>query len=207
MLFWLAIIVGLVMAVWGRKRGLFVLWQCLINSAVAIYVAVMLIPRLVGMLPEIGQTPYHHTTAMFGLGLIFFVAMQTLSATLLSGFGEVRFPAIFDGLVAAVVGFATGYMATSFLAFTLYAMPFAESDGAAWLFGQDRRPAAVKAVESVCNTVGSLSMQFHDDQVQRTIRWYLLARGGQDELPPETIGPNHLKPVPPNEKDFPPWRK
>ncbi|NLH15810.1 MAG: hypothetical protein GX455_04460 [Phycisphaerae bacterium] len=207
MLFWLAIILGLGMAVWGRKRGLFVLWQCLMNSAMAIYVAVMLTPRLVGMLPEIGQTPYHHTTAMFGLGLILFLAMQTLSATLLSGFGEVRFPAIFDGFVAAVVGFVTGYIATSFLAFTLYAMPFAEGDGVAWLFGQNRRPASVKTIESVCDTVGSLSLQFHDDQVQRTIRWYLLARGGTNEFPTDTIGPSHPKPIPPNEKDFPPWQK
>ena len=75
MLFWLAIIVGLAMAAWGHKRGLFVLWQCLFNAGVAIYVAVMLTPRLVGMLPEIGQTPYHHTTAMFGLGLILFVCV------------------------------------------------------------------------------------------------------------------------------------
>lgn len=206
-MFWLAIFLGLVAAVWGRKRGLFVLWQCLINSAVAIYVAVMLTPRLVGLLPEVGQTPYHHASAMFGLGLILFVAMQTLSATLLSGFGEVRFPAIFDGFGAAVAGFAAGYMATSFLAFALYAMPFAESDEVAWLFGQDRRPAAVKAVESVCNTVGSLSLQFHDDQVQRTIRWYVLARNGESESFPDMMSPTRPKILPPDEKDFPPWRK
>jgi hypothetical protein len=207
MLFWLAIIIGVAMATWGQKRGLFVLWQCLFNAAIAIYVAVMLTPRLVGMLPEIGQTPYHHTTAMFGLGLILFVALQTTSASLLSGFGELRFPAVFDGPGAALAGFGTGYMAASFLAFTLYAMPFAGNDGMDWLFPQGRLPAAVKTVESVCNTVGSLSMQFHDDQVRRTIRWYLQARGGEINLPPETISPIRPKPVGPNEKDFPPWQK
>lgn len=207
MLFWLAMIVGVAMAAWGHKRGLFVLWQCLFNAGVAIYIAVMLTPRLVGMLPEIGQTPYHHTTAMFGLGLILFVALQTTSATLLSGFGEVRFSAIFDGLVSALAGFGTGYMAASFLAFTLYAMPFAGAEGMGWLFPKDRLPVAVKTVESVCETVGTLSMQFHDDQVRRTIRWYIQARGGESFMPPETIGPIQPKPVGPNEKDFPPWQK
>lgn len=207
MLFWLAMIVGLALAVWGRKRGLFVLWQCLVNTAIAIYVAVMLTPRLVGILPEIGQTPYHHTTAMFGLGVILFVILQTTSATILSGFGAVRFPAIFDGLGAALAGFGTGYMAASFLAFMLYAMPFAGDDGMDWLFPKDRLPAAVKAVESVCDTVGVLSIQFHDDQVRRTINWYLQARGGQDQLLPETLSPAPPKPVKPNEKDFPPWQK
>jgi hypothetical protein len=207
MLFWLAIMVGLVLAAWGRKRGLFVLWQCLFNAGVAIYAAVMLTPRLVGMLPEIGQTPYHHTTAMFGLGVILFVILQTTSATILSGFGEVRFPAIFDGLGAALAGFGTGYMAASFLAFMLFAMPFAGDDGMGWLFPKGRLPAAVKAVESVCDTVGVLSMQFHDDQVRRTIRWYIQARGGQEELLPETLTPARPKPVGPNEKDFPPWQK
>lgn len=207
MLFWLAIIVGLALAAWGHKRGLFVLWQCLFNTGVAIYVAVMLTPRLVGMLPEIGQTPYHHTTAMLGLGVILFVALQTISATLLSGFGEVRFSAIFDGLVSAMAGFGTGYMAASFLAFTLYAMPFAGGDGMGWLFSKGRLPAAVKTVDAVCETVGTLSMQFHDDQVQRTIRWYIQARGGESFMPPETISPIRPKPVGPNEKDFPPWQK
>ncbi len=207
MLFWLAIIAGVAMAAWGRKRGLFVLWQCLFNAAIAIYVAVMITPRLVGMLPEIGQTPYHHTTAMFGLGVILFVALQTTSASLLSGFGEVRFPAIFDGPVAALAGFGTGYMAASFLAFMLYAMPFAGDDGMGWLFPKGRLPAAVKAVESVCDTVGTLSIQFHDDQVQRTIRWYIQARGGPNDYVPETLSPIRPKPVGPNEKDFPPWQK
>jgi hypothetical protein len=203
----LAIMVGLALAAWGHKRGLFVLWQCLFNASVAIYVAVMLTPRLVGMLPEIGQTPYHHTTAMFGLGVILFVMLQTTSMTILSGFGEVRFPAIFDGLGAALAGFGTGYMAASFLAFMLYAMPFSGDDGMGWLFTKGRLPAAVKAVESVCDTVGSLSMQFHDDQVRRTINWYLRERGGQEELLPETLSPAIPKPVAPNEKDFPPWQK
>jgi hypothetical protein len=207
MLFWLAIIIGVAMAAWGRKRGLFVLWQCLFNAAIAIYVAVMLTPRLVGMLPEIGQTPYHHTTAMFGLGVILFVMLQTTSATILSGFGEVRFPAIFDGLGAGLAGFGTGYMAASFLAFMLYAMPFAGDDGMGWLFPKGRLPAAVKAVESVCETVGTLSIQFHDDQIQRTIRWYIQARGGQNDYVPETLTPTRPKPVGPNEKDFPPWQK
>ena len=66
---------------------------------------------------------------------------------------------------------------------------------------------AVKAVKSVCDTVGSLSIQFHDDQVRRTINWYLRARGGQKELLPETLSPASPKPVAPNEKDFPPWQK
>jgi hypothetical protein len=98
-------------------------------------------------------------------------------------------------------------MAASFLAFMLYAMPFAGDDGMGWLFPQGRLPAAVKTVESVCDTVGVFSMQFHDDQVRRTIRWYIQARGGRDELPPEILIPATPKPVAPNEKDFPPWQK
>jgi hypothetical protein len=209
MLFWLAIMVGGGLAAWGRKRGLFVLWQCLFNAGVAIYVAVMLTPRLVGMLPEIGQTPYHHATAMFGLGVILFVILQTTSMTILSGFGDVHFPAIFDGLGAALAGFGTGYMAASFLAFTLYAMPIAGADGMDWLFPKSNKedPASIKTVRAVCETVGVLSIQFHDDQVRRTIRWYIQARGGENNMPPETISPARPKPVGPNEKDFPPWQK
>lgn len=208
LLFYLAIIAGAALAAWGRKRGLFVLWQCLFNTGVAIYIAVMITPRLVGLLPEIGQTPYHHTTAMFGLGVILFVALQTTSASLLSGFGEVRFPAFFDGPVAALAGFGTGYMAASFLAFTLYAMPFAEAEGMGWLLPKGQTdPASVKTVKAVCETVGVLSIQFHDEQVQRTIDWYQYARGGKDAVVPETLSPVGPRPVGPNEKDFPPWKK
>jgi hypothetical protein len=55
--------------------------------------------------------------------------------------------------------------------------------------------------------VGTLSIQFHDDQIQRTIRWYIQARGGQNDYIPETLSPASPKPVAPNEKDFPPWQK
>ncbi len=205
MLFWLAIAGGVGMAVLGRKWRLFIMWQCLFNLSIAVYVAVMITPRLAGMLPELSQTAYHHASAMMALGLVIFVALQSFTAGFLSTFGEVKFPAVFDGPGAGVIGFIVGYVAVSFLVFSAYAMPFAQTDWGQKLFG-DHAPSAVKAVESVCDTVGKLSIQCHDDQVQRTILWYVRARGGSDVDTSGSINP--LPPIKrPDDKDFPPWPK
>ncbi len=176
MLFWLAIAVGVIFAYIGIRIGFYMVWQSLFNVLVAIYLSVMITPRLVGLIPELSNSGYNTAACVIGLMVVIFLVLQTVTACFLTGISDVRFPGIFESVGTGALGFVLGYVIASFVLFTIYMMPVSRIPAVeenVFKWDEKIRPASVRATEKACGFVGDVSLQYHDTTVQDVCDWLL----------------------------------
>jgi len=169
--FWLAIIGAVIFAWLGVRMGFYMAWQSLFNSLIALYVGVMLTPRLVGLVPDIGASGYHAAACVTGIAVLVFILLETVTACFLTGISDVVFPRIFQTIGAAALGFVLGYVVVSFVLFIIYVMPFSRASFMRYVFPPGQQPVCVAAVTHACGFVDSISLQYRKDAIADVVDW------------------------------------
>lgn len=155
-----AILVGVIFAVIGIRKGFFPMWLLLFNILLSIYVGVMLSPTLVAVRPDMEQEPYYLASFIAVTSVMLFVVLQTIAVSFFGELGECFCPKIFDTAGAAVLGFLAGFCVLSFVYFIVCIMPFSKKPFMKEAFGDGvSAPAGVKSVVKVCDFVSSISLQ------------------------------------------------
>jgi hypothetical protein len=128
MMFWIAILAG-VLFVWLAVRvGFYETWVLFFNIVIAIYVSVFLAPLLAELAPApSGAASYHVALCMTVLAGGCFALLQGLSFVFLTGQYHIPFPRVFDIVLSGVLGFAAGFLTLSFVALVLTMTPLAEN--------------------------------------------------------------------------------
>jgi len=109
------------------KKGLYDGWVLLIDTAVSVYLAVMLSPTLIDAFSINPEKTSVIAFIIIATALISFGILYALAYILFLGQFEVKFPKIVDMSGAALTGFAAGLLAWSFIIFVLVASPMGKS--------------------------------------------------------------------------------
>lgn len=127
MVFWLAVLVGALFAWIAVQIGFYATWILLFNLGLSIYMAIFLTPVVISNIPAVTAIPYYgYALTLVSIAIAsLFVTYGTCYACL-SGRLQFEFPKVFDRPVAGVLGFLTGFLAGSFVAFVFWLTPLAQ---------------------------------------------------------------------------------
>jgi hypothetical protein len=128
MVFWIAILVGVLFVWLAVRMGFYETWVLLFNIIVAMYLAIFAAPIVAELAPTPGgASSYGMALSMALLGGGSFALLQGLSYVFLTGQYNVPFPRVFDILLSGVLGFFAGFLVLSFVALALATTPLAEN--------------------------------------------------------------------------------
>jgi hypothetical protein len=143
MVFWIAILVGVLFVWLAVRMGFYDTWSLLFNVVVSIYVAIFLAPLVARLAPASGgASPYGMALSMIVLSGGCFAILYGLSYVFLTGQFSVRFPRFFDILLAGALGFVAGFLILSFAALVIATTPLARHKlvGSIGFSRQSQRP-------------------------------------------------------------------
>ncbi len=173
MLFWLAVIGGAAVSYVALKKGFFPIWAVLFNTLVSVYLGVMLLPVIAAVIPNSGTAAYFYSCSlcMLAVAVIAFVFLQTIASNYFSGGFAVTFPVIFNNIVAATLGFITGYVATCFVLLVVGIMPITAHPFVSGTLDADHLAPAVKVpVTATCGFIARASMQIYPNVADGIIK-------------------------------------
>ena len=164
MIILVAIVVGVVFAVVGIRKGFFSTWAILFNILISIYLSIMITPVLVDRILFLGRTSYHVAGCVVVVGIVFFAILHTIASSFLTETFEVSFPKLFNSAAAAILGFLTGYLLLNFVLFAICITPVSQQPIMKIFCGDDALGSVtMPAVRGACNFVNKVSLQRYED--------------------------------------------
>jgi hypothetical protein len=127
MAFWIAILIGILFAWLAVQRGFFESLILLFNIVISIYVAIFLAPVIADLTPAIeGAAAFKIALTLLVLGGGCFALLFGISFVLLTGQFHIAFARVLDIVVAGALGFASGFLAWSFIALIVTTTPLSD---------------------------------------------------------------------------------
>jgi hypothetical protein len=123
MMFWLTIVLSLIFAYLGMRKGFYETLVFAFNLGLSVYLGLFLTPYLVTTIPATLDIPGGLPLTLFLLCLAFFLILFSASFLLFTGQFTVSFPKICDVLGASFIGFLSGFFLVSFLSVILSMAP------------------------------------------------------------------------------------
>lgn len=167
MVIWLGILIGLILGFFMfRMKKFIAAWALLLNVLIAIYIGVMVTPTLAGLVSELGQSRYNIAPTVFVITVLVYALLHFLTNNFLSGKLEASFPQMLSTLGSGVLGFIAGFIATCFVFFVVYIMPFSANENVGKFIGRpdpDQLPSAAVVVTKGAQFINSASMQVFDN--------------------------------------------
>ena len=105
MFLWLTIIISVLFAYLGYRKGFFVMFATLFNLMFAIFVAVLSTPKLLSFSPGYESSGYYAAASVFLLFLLVFGVLEFFACFYFLRDSEGCFPILFDKIGAVIFGF------------------------------------------------------------------------------------------------------
>ena len=172
MMFWIAILTGVIFVVIGIRKKFCLMWVTFFNIMVTIYSSIMLTPTIIGLFPNIKDIGYNRAICVLGVGAIVFAILHAITNYYFIDIDKISFPEIPGKIGAGILGFISGYFMCSFVLFVICITPFPEYPFVKNVFGEKNiAPTAAKTVDKVCNFVGAISLQVDNSTNAKVIDW------------------------------------
>ena len=184
MVFWVAILVGVLFAWLAVRLGFYATWVLLFNVLVSIYIAIFLSPVVTVFAPTSGwAASYGVTLSMVVLAGGCFAILHGLSYVFLTGQFKIPFPRVFDVLLSGLLGFTTGFLILSFAAIVLTTTPLAQHEivGAVG-FNRQSQQANIRCLARCCDLIHAIT-RFGDGKDTTQVAIDRLIDAGNDLEP------------------------
>ena len=213
-MFWCAILIGILATLMAIKTGVYMMWAILFNTLISIYLGVMLCPTIIGLIPDIGDSRYHHAGCVGGIAVVIFAIFQTITVNFLLGEEAdknekneeaINFPKVVNTIGAGLVGFFLGYVVCGFVLFVFLITPISNEPMVKSICKQSG--FASQSVQAVCGFVGGFSLQRHDKASPKDIAEWLTTPEKKrkprrtetkkpeiEEVKTETVSPEKVEP-------------
>jgi hypothetical protein len=155
MVFWIAILSG-VLFVWLAVRlRFYATWVLLFNILVSIYVSVFLAPIVAEFAPAPGgAASYGMALSMLVLAGGCFALLHGLSYVFLTGQFNIPFPQVFEILLSGLLGFVAGFIILSFVAIVLTTTPLAQQEMVSSLgLNEQSQQSNISCLARCCNLI------------------------------------------------------
>ncbi len=121
MTLWIGIVLALIIAALMAKKGLYETWTLLFNVVIAVYLGLTVGPVLKGLLGVQGRGG--EVFVMLGTAVISLTVLYLFSYVIFLSQFQVTFPKILDFAGGGLLGFLTGLLIWSFVAFLISVSP------------------------------------------------------------------------------------
>lgn len=164
--FWLAIIAGLIGAFFGiKKRSFYAIWAILFNLMISIYVSVMVARPIISLLERSAAGyGYHLAISILLTTAVIFALLQIIAVSFFTSY-DLQFPKICDTAGSAVLGFIIAFLTCSYIFCIICIMPVSKTNFMSWLNGPQGPPnsTAVVSVSTTCDIIAKVSLQRYDE--------------------------------------------
>jgi len=207
MMFWIGIILALAIAAIMAKKGLYETWTLLFNLIIAVYLALTLGPVLRQLLSIQGRGG--DVFVMLGTAVICLTVLYGISYVIFLSQFRVTFPKILDVAGGGLLGFLTGLLIWSFVAFLVLASPLGGSRilGKIGFNSDSLRPSTAYMTWWTGIIEKIVSADAEQDTVEQTVE-VLVENAGKAALTartaPEPNEPKPAEPIPTEEKKITP---
>jgi hypothetical protein len=159
MVFWIAILVGVLFVWLAVRMGFYETWVLLFNIIVSMYLAIFAAPIIAELAPTPGgAASYSMALSMALLGGGSFALLQGLSYVFLTGQYSVPFPRIFDIVFSGLLGFLAGFLVLSFAALVLATTPLADNEIVTGVgLGRQSQQINISCISRCCDVIHSLA--------------------------------------------------
>ncbi len=186
MFLWITIIISVLFACWGYRKGFFVMAATLFNLMVAIFIGVLSTPKLLSLSEGFENSGYYAAANVFFLCILIFGVLQFFAYFYFLRDSEVFFPKLFDKVGALVFGFLFGYLICCILIFSFCIMPCSTKVGANYFCSRNQlENLSVPCVRKVCNFTGWYSLHCFDRNSERQIHHLLSLAHTPEEIEEE----------------------
>lgn len=183
MFLWITIIISVLMAYWGYKKGFFMMFAILFNLMFAIFVAVLSAPKLLSFSTGYEDSGYYAAASVLLTFILIFGVLQFFAYFYFLRDSEGLFPKLFDKLGALIFGFLSGYMICCILMLSFCIMPCStKSETEHFCKREQLREISVPGVRKVCNFLAWYSLHCFEGNSEKAIdRLLSLAEKGSSE--------------------------
>ncbi len=183
MLLWLVIIISLLCAWIGSKKGFYVMFATLFNLMFAVFMSVFLTRWLMHYSSGYEASAYYAAITLLLVFVLLFGVLEAFACLYILRSKEDYFPKLFDKAGSVVLGFLCGYVICALLILILCVMPCSIHGKVDWLCTRDKmREISVPGIRKVCNFLGWYSLHCFDGDSEREIDYLLTL---EDRKPPE----------------------
>ncbi len=174
MVFWLAILSGGIFAWYAVKLGFYDTWAILFNIVISVYVAVFLTPVVAEFVPAVGDASFCNALTSIAIAVGTFFILCGISYTFITGQFSVSFPKVFDVLFAGLLGFLTGFLVLSFVAFLICITPISQNKFAKEIgLNRQSQQANMSYICWWCDLVnGVVASKDSDYTAKKAIDWF-----------------------------------
>lgn len=196
MLVWLIILVSLMFAFVGFKKGLYVMFATLFNLMFAVFISVLSVSLLLSFSPGFEHSGYYAAASIFLMFVLIFGLLQTFAGFFLLRHRGDYFPMLLDKVGSIVLGFLCGYVVCVLLILVFCVTPCSMQGKADWLCPRKKmQKLAVPGVAKVCNFLGEYSLHCFDGDSEKEIDYLLtLDESVEEEKGDPSLLPND-KPI------------
>ena len=127
MIFWAAILAGVISTWLAIRKGFFETMVMLFNIVISVYVSIFLTPVIIKLVPAANDTLYGNALALTVIAIGTFMALYGIAYVFLTGQFKVKFPKIFEILFTGLLGFLIGFLILSFVAFVMIVTPISQN--------------------------------------------------------------------------------
>jgi hypothetical protein len=159
MVFWIAIVSGVLFAWLAVRLRFYATWVLLFNILVSMYVAIFLAPMVAEFAPVAGgAASYGLTLSVVALAGGCFAILHGLSYVFLTGQFNIPFPRMFDILLSGLLGFVAGFLVLSFVALAFTTTPLAQQKMVSSIgFDEQAQQANITCLTRSCNLIHALA--------------------------------------------------
>ena len=198
MLFWIAILVGIVVGTLATRIGFYETLIYSFNLAVSVYLAVFLTPYVVTHVPAATEIDAGLPLTLVGLAVGSFILLHGISYLLFTGQFTIAFPKVIDLPFSALIGFGAGVLIVSLVALILSITP---SPWGETILGQGTLENHTAALRSSCNRIHRF-VKVGESAVDtgQILAWLADSKKAGEERPPvESRDVNEAAGAPPDD--------
>ena len=200
MLAWLIIVVCLIFAFIGLKKGLYVMFATVFNLLFAVFIAVLSTLTLLSYSPEYERHGYYASMGVFLLFCLVFGLLQMFAWFYFLRHRDDYFPKILDHVGGFLIGAVCGYIVSTLLILILCIMPCSIQGKVDWLCARDKMQAlSAPGVRKTCDFLAWYSLECFDGESEEAINKLLELTELQEEEPIRYYVPDDSVPTTPLE--------
>ncbi len=175
MLVWLIIIVSLIFAFVGLKKGLYVMFTTLFNLMFAVFISVLSVPLMLSFSPGFERSGYYAAASISLMFVLIFGFLQIFAWIFFLRQSEDYFPMLLDKVGSIILGFLCGYVLCILLILAFCVTPCSIQGKADWLCPREKmQKLSVPGVAKVCNFLGEYSLHCFDGDSEQEIDYLLM---------------------------------
>lgn len=177
------IIISLLFAWLGFKKGFFVMFATLFNLMFSVFIAVLSTRALMRLSSGYETSGYYAAATLFLMSVLIFGVLQFFACYYVLKNREDYFPKIFDKAGATVLGFLCGYIICCLLVLMVCVMPCSQCGKADWFCTRkNMEKLSIPGIRKVCNFLGWYSLHCFEGDSEREISQLLELSETTDEV-------------------------